>query len=419
MRTDWKVAFAVASSGMLWTTMLARTASAAPMDPAPERLVLQPPALQKPGSTSCQAIVNPAAFGAANGVDPNALACIPNNAAWANMMSELGYAIAPSAFHPARTTGFGGFALSLEASFAHINADNTVGNGDTTQYWHQGTRGTTDPNTNQFSIRNNNPDSILQIYTLKARKGLPLGFEIAGALGTIANTSMWVGGADLHWAFLEGYRTGFLGYLPDMSIGGGVRTVSGASSFYLTTVGIDGQISKPIALADSAVLTPFVGAQRLLIFADSTVVNLAPNVDPLQACGWQGNNVPGNPNGTGAATGQPVCANKGNQSRTFNNLQTFNKIRVQRLAWSIVGLTYRYERHSISRASSPWTSRTQATRTTAPSAFRQPASKQWTTSVPKSASSSERCVQYCGKCRPVSSGRPRSKYASIPAARLP
>ena len=36
--------------------------------------------------------------------------------------------------------------------------------------------------------------------------------------------------------------------------------------------------------------------QRLIIFADSTVVNLTPAVDPLQACGYEGTNVPGNPN---------------------------------------------------------------------------------------------------------------------------
>ena len=87
----------------------------------------------------------------------------------------------------------------------------------------------------------------------------------------------------MHWALLEGFRTGILGYLPDIAIGGGVRTVGGATTFFLTTVGIDGQISKPIALADSAVLTPYVGAQRLIIFADSTVVNLTPGGRPAAA----------------------------------------------------------------------------------------------------------------------------------------
>ena len=325
MRRHWKVVFAFASFAVVGVA--ARSARAAPMDPVPDRFYLSP------AGENCQN-VNGAGY----------VACQPNNVSWSNMMSELGYAIAPSAFHPARTTGLGGFALSLEASFAHINADAKDSTG--TQYWHTGTQGDVNPNNNAFSGVNKFPDSILQIYTLKARKGLPFGLEIAGALGYIASTSLWVGGADLHWAVLEGYRTGILGYLPDISMGGGVRTVGGASTFFLTTVGIDGQVSKPFTLADSAVLTPYVGLQRLIIFADSTVVNLTPSVDPLQQCGYQGTNVPGNPNvpngGVGGSyTGGPVCKNA-NAVSDFNNLTTFEKDRIHR--WrGIAGLTYKYE----------------------------------------------------------------------------
>ncbi len=353
-----KVAFLVASTAVAVTA--APRAQAAPMDITPERLVMQPAGIGRlpggplaGGQWNCQAVQGivmgapqspnsyltaPQTFYSKTGQSPNGFACLPNNAAWANLMSELGYAIAPTAFHPARTTGFGGFALSLEASFAHINADASAGG---QQYWHAGTRGTVDPSTNQFSTANTGPDSILQIYTLKARKGLGYGFEITGALGYVANTSLWVGGADIHWAVLEGYRTGILGYLPDIAVGGGVRTLGGSPNFFLTTVGIDAQVSKPFTLADSAVLTPYVGGQRLLIFADSTVVNLTPNVDPLAQCGYRGAN---------PTTGQPVCANQlqapgggtiPNDS-DFNNQVTFAKLRVQR--WrGLVGVTYRYE----------------------------------------------------------------------------
>jgi hypothetical protein len=307
------------------------------MDPTPERLSLQPPDLGAGGMNCQQIAANPRQFLANNPTWLNSHsalpACVPNNAAWANMMGELGYAIAPSAFHPARTTGFGGFTLSFEASYAHINADAQVSSTDSTKYWHQGTQGAVDPNTHAFLDKNNAPDSILQIYTLKATKGLPFGFQITGALGYVANTSLWVGGADVHWALLEGYRTGLLGYLPDVAIGGGVRTVAGSRDFFLTTVGIDAELSKPITLADSAVLTPYIGAQRLYIFADSTVVNLAPNADPLQVCGFQGND---------PKTGQPNCANGPGSNTAFNDQVTFNKVRLEH--WrGIVGLTYRYE----------------------------------------------------------------------------
>ena len=352
MRTLSKVALAVASFGAAVAT--AAPASAAPMDPATDRLYTEPAGL--PAGINCQQIAaNPnlvlTTKGFPKGALPNSYPCMPNNAAWANMMSELGYAIAPSAFHPARTTGLGGFALSLEASFAHINSGNSVTNADgtTTNYWQQGTQGQTQPN-GSYGTSNTSPDSVLQVYSLKARKGLPFGFEIAGALGFVANTTLWVGGADVHWAVLEGYRTGFLGYLPDIAVGGGVRTMSGQQSFYLTTVGIDAQVSKPIALSDSSVITPYVGGQRLMIYANSSIVDLTPSVDAFAQCGYQGTNVQGNPNAPGNTNGNydgsPVCKNKlangAPNNSDFNNQVTFQKQTFYR--WrGIVGLTYRYE----------------------------------------------------------------------------
>jgi hypothetical protein len=337
LHRHWKVALAVLPFAALLA--FARSANGADMDLAPERLYLEPPTI--PGGTSCQDIAkNPQAFLDSHpGRTPGEFPCIPNNIAWANLMSELGYAIAPSAFHPARTTGLGGFAISLEASFAHINADHV--DETNTPYWHVGTQGPVDPASHQFSTVHKNPDAILQIYTVKMRKGLAYGLEIAGVLGYVANTSLWVGGADVHWALLEGYRTGVLGYLPDIAVGGGVRTLGGSSKFFLTTVGIDAQISKPFALADSAVLTPYIGAQRLIIFADSTVVDLTPNVDPLAQCGYRGQS---------PSDGTPICANKLrtgsgkmiDNNADFDNSVTFQKARVHR--WrGLAGLTYRYE----------------------------------------------------------------------------
>jgi hypothetical protein len=267
--------------------------------------------------------------------------CTPNNVGWSNLMSELGMAIAPTAFHSARTTGLGGFALSFEASFTHVNANASAGG---QQYWHLGTQGAPDPNTKAFPAENDSPDSLLAVYSLKARKGLAYGFEIAGDLGYLASSSLWVGGADVRWAILEGYRTGLLGYFPDIAIGGGVRTLGGSPKFFLTTVGLDAQISKPIALDDSAVLTPYIGAQRVIIFADSSVVDLTPSVDPLN-CGYLGPNVPGNPNvpknlgGRPANTGMPICTNS---SADFDNDTTFNRARIHRWRW-IAGLNYRFE----------------------------------------------------------------------------
>ncbi len=324
------------------------SASAAGMDPTPERLVLQPGGIPTGSDgkpiTSCGGIAaNPEIVLNApfpKDSKPNNFSCRPDNIAWRNMMSELGMAIAPTAFHPARTTGFGGFSLTIEAAFTSINSNamSTATDGTKRQYWHDGTQGSVDPNSKQYSIVNNSPDSILQVYSLKARKGLPLGFEIVGALGYMANTSLWVGGADIRWAMLEGFRTGFLGYMPDVSIGTGVRTLGGSSKFFLTTVGIDVAVSKPFTIADSGKLTPYVGFQRVIIFADSTIIDTTPNVDPLQRCGYTG---------ADPQTGAPMCRNKLSDGKTpdnsdFNNNVTFNKARIHRNR-IMAGLNYRYE----------------------------------------------------------------------------
>lgn len=307
------------------------------MDPTPERLVLQPPNLP-PGQT-CQSVASNPEAAVKAGALPNAFPCGPDNVAFANMVSELGFAVAPTAFHPARTTGFGGFALTLETTFTKINADSfsTGADGSRTQYWHKGTQGAQDASSKTFPTENTSPDSIIQVYSLKARKGLPFGLEIAGALGYVANTTMWVGGADVRWSLLEGFRTGSLGILPDFSVGGGVRTVTGNSKFHLTVVGIDAQLSKPIPVADSATVTPYVGYQRLIIFGDSVAVDTTPNVDALEQCGYAGDD----PN-----TGEKQCrnhlSNGAANNGDFNNNVTFDKVRTHRHR-GILGLNYRYE----------------------------------------------------------------------------
>ena len=305
------------------------------MDPAIERFVTQP-SFPKGFKGSCTSLAaNPAPilkppFPANAVMNAGSYACKPNNVSFDNLVSEYAFAIAPTAFHPARTTGFGGFAFTFDASYTKINQDQADSTG--TQYWHQGPQGPPDPNTNKNSITNAQPDSLLQVYSLKARKGFPFGFELTGDVGYIANTVMWVAGADIRWAILEGFRTGVLGYLPDISVGSGVRSLTGTSEFDLTTVGIDAQVSKPIPLADSSVLSPYVGYQRVYVFGDSQTVSLAPSVNPLTQCGFSGN----------MTNGQPICKNQTLGTFAFNEDTTFSKVRNQRDR-GIVGLNYRYE----------------------------------------------------------------------------
>lgn len=318
------------------TVGMPRLARAGSLEPTPERLVVQPPGLP-PGQTCQSVAADPGAIVAA-GLNPRDYPCLPDNAAFRNLVSELGFAIAPTAFHPARTTGLGGFVLSLDASYTHVNADaaSVASNGAFTEYWHLGTRGSQDATTKTYSAVHAHPPSILQIYGLRARKGLPFGFELGASAGYIASSPLWVWGGDARWSLLEGLRKGTWAYVPDLSVGVGGRTLTGSSKLNLSTVGIDVKVSKPFTVGGAAQLVPSLGYQRLFIFGSSNVVDTTPNVDALRQCGYEGT----------SDAGTPICRNKlpngDGASTDFANDVSFHKVVVHRHR-AMLGLNYRYE----------------------------------------------------------------------------
>jgi hypothetical protein len=331
-------AFAVGSLLLASTAV----ALAEPMDPALERLVIDPSCRNDLGVYQ-DSDSNLDALEAGPG---KRRWCAPDHASFKKMMNQYGFAFAPTAMHSARTTGYGGFHLSLEAAYTKID--------DGAAYWVNGTQGPVDPSDNSASVKNSSPQSILQLYSVKFRKGFGFGLEITGAVGFMPKTSIVSGGADVRLSVLEGFRTGVLGVFPDIAVGGGVRTITGTPQFQLTTVGLDAQISKPLPIADSQILTPWIGFQYLWIFADSGLVDLTPGTDGLGYCNYAGNNVPGNPdpdkaqggsqnpNGTQGQLydGQPVC--NGGSPLDFNNNVVFNNARLERQR-VIAGVNYRYE----------------------------------------------------------------------------
>lgn len=110
------------------------------------------------------------------------------------------------------------------------------------------------------------------------------------------------------------------------------------------------QISKPLPIADSQVLTPWVGYQYVWIFGDSGLIDTTPATDPVGFCNYAGPNIPGNPDlgrpdkqddqGNHIYDGQPVC--RGGSPVDFNNNVVFDKARLKRQRL-IFGLNYRYE----------------------------------------------------------------------------
>jgi hypothetical protein len=299
-------------------------ARAEPMDPALERLVTNPECRTDKGKFT------------PDNLDPDDFAggsvrCLPDDAAFKKMINQYGFAFAPSAMHAARTTGVSDLNLSIEAQYTKID--------DSAYYWEQGTQGPVDTTSNEASIRNNKPQSMLQLYSLKARKGFSFGLEVTGVIGFMPKTSILSGGADVRFALLEGFRTGMAGILPDVSIGGGVRTITGAEQFQLTVASLDAQISKPLPILESSVLTPYIGYQYIWIFGDSGLIDLTPGTDALQYCDYQGQNVPGSPGAEEPYDGQPVCDGS---SADFNNNVVFEQARLERQRL-LAGLNYRFE----------------------------------------------------------------------------
>ncbi len=260
--------------------------------------------------------------------------CIPDNDAFINLVNQYGMAIAPSSMYPAKTTGYGGFEIMLEGTYTSVNGD--------ADYMRKGTRGEVDPVTGKAASENGDPSSMLSLYSLRIRKGFGFGFETGLQFGFMPGTSIISGGADVRMAILEGFRDGVPGYLPDFAIMGSARTITGSSQVQLTVASASGVFSKPITLADSAVLTPSIGYQHLFIFGDSGVIDFTPAESALQACGFQGASQPGTPDAPeDAYDGSPVCEPNGTVD-DFNNNKVFQPVRLQRQRL-IFGLNYQYE----------------------------------------------------------------------------
>lgn len=318
----------IASALALTTAVVApRPAAADSMDPALARLVTD---------QNCRA------SGPGGGTYYNPTSgfkrCGTDDAAFAKLIAQYGFAVAPTAMHSARTTGFGGFELALEASYTKIQND--------ADYWKLGTEGPADPVSKKDSVKNAEPASFLQHYELKIRKGFPFGLELTGSFGFMPQTSIYTIGADVRISILEGFRTGIPAIFPEISAGGAVRTITGIDAFQLTVVAVDAQLSKPLPIAGTLILTPYIGYQWMRIFGDSGLIDLTPNTDAVNFCNFAGNNTPATPDNSTpvkeqSKDGQPVCG-AGGSSADFNNTAVFNPVRLSRHR-ILAGLQFRVQ----------------------------------------------------------------------------
>lgn len=312
-----RIGWIAAGAALALAAIAPREASADTMDPALARLTTDENCRSPGGS---QLYYNPSSGYQRCGTD---------NIAFAKLIAEWGFALAPTAMHPARTTGYGGFDLAFEGAFTNISKD--------ADYWKLGTQGKQDPNNKLFSTRNTGPDSYLQVFAMKTRYGfaplsLPLGIlglELGTKIGYMGNSNIGLLGADVRLALLEGFRTGWPAIFPDIAAGGSVTTLTGNSEFQLTVAAADGQISKSFPIGGTVVFTPYAGYSFIRIFGDSGLIDLTPNTDALNYCGYAGGNSPATPDMNKTyRDGQPVCTS--GTSADFNNTAVFSPVRMTR-----------------------------------------------------------------------------------------
>lgn len=310
----------------------ARPAHANPMDLAPERLNT---CWQEAGI----------ACGQPNPADPRTGNYFrPDNAAWGKLLSAYAMALAPNSMRPARTTGYGGFEMSLFGQFTTIDKN--------ASYIEKGTEGPIS-DSKRYSSRNNTADGLLQIYGVTGRKGLPYGFELQGTVGYLASTELVMLGGGIRLSPFEGFRKWF-----DISFGGYVHTLTGTNKVKVTVPAFDIAVSRQFVIANTVIFQPYVGWQQLWINADSGVVDTTPQTDGLGACNARpATLLERNTGDTGefhcqqkvgttyqdAGPGSPETLAK----LDLNNNVVFQNMRSYRRQRAFLGLAWRWENLSV------------------------------------------------------------------------
>jgi hypothetical protein len=272
-RTRWLCATAIALAGA--------TASADPMDLSLNRLSYYNSTPWGAGGVNYQPsrweFRGGCGTAGTAGTDGQAFAqCFPDNQLWANLVNELGAALAPALAAPAMTLGTSGLYVGYELSITNLQR--------TGEHWRRGTEGSAASNVNtDTATRRDNGDATGLVSRVHVRKGLPFGFELGTQVSHLHDSGMWAIGLDLRWALFEGFHRN-LGWLPDLAVRGSVNTLAGQSQMTLTVVGIDAVLSKRFTLGGQVRLSPYVGAQGLFIFGDSGVIDLTPSRSAQTEC---------------------------------------------------------------------------------------------------------------------------------------
>jgi len=108
------------------------------------------------------------------------------------------------------------------------------------------------------------PD-LVPIPTLRANKGLPMGFDVGLMYAMIPESNVKFWGGEARWAFIQGGIAA-----PAVGVRGSFTKLQGVNQLDMTTKGLDISASKGFAM-----LTPYVGIGRVWVSSDPHVLNLS------------------------------------------------------------------------------------------------------------------------------------------------
>lgn len=107
-------------------------------------------------------------------------------------------------------------------------------------------------------VTSDDVDATLYVPTLRAHKGLPLGFDIGLMYASIPGSNIRYTGGELRYAILKGGVAS-----PALGVRGSFTKLSGVDQLAMSTRGVDVSISKGFAF-----VTPYAGLGRVWVKSD-------------------------------------------------------------------------------------------------------------------------------------------------------
>jgi hypothetical protein len=191
---------------------------------------------------------------------------------------ELAQGFAPNINYPAETLGWSGFFMGLEATLTTIDSQ--------AMQWRCGVEATGEGQLgggNQVCNNWDLADGALFVPAVHVRKGLPYSLELGFQIQYMSNSELVGIGGEIRWSPFEGYREGWAGYLPDVSIAFTGNYVMGSTELTLGQLGANVSLSYPFTISGQVILTPYLGYGFMIVGADNEQVWNSLHVEDPQA----------------------------------------------------------------------------------------------------------------------------------------